>query len=199
MQPRLIIIAGPNGSGKTSVTNRILEHHWIEGCTYINPDNIANDEFGDWNSPEAVMKAAVKATEMRYQLLEEGKSILFETVLSAQEKIDYVIKAKQKGYFVRLFFIGTNHPMINAWRIALRVMNGGHEVPIGKIISRYEKSIQNCGSLSKIVDRLYIYDNSIEDENAKLLFRAKKGILFKQYHEVNEWAAPLFEEVLEGN
>jgi predicted ABC-type ATPase len=196
MQPRLIIIAGPNGSGKTSVTNRILEHHWIEGCTYINPDNIANDEFGDWNSPEAVMKAAVKATEMRYQLLEEGKSILFETVLSAQEKIDYIIKAKQKGYFVRLFFIGTNHPMINAWRIALRVMNGGHEVPIGKIISRYEKSIQNCGSLSKIVDRLYIYDNSIEDENAKLLFRAKKGILYKQYHEVNEWAAPLFEEAL---
>jgi predicted ABC-type ATPase len=36
-QPKLIIIAGPNGSGKTSVTGKILEHQWIENCIYINP------------------------------------------------------------------------------------------------------------------------------------------------------------------
>ena len=42
-KPKLIIIAGPNGSGKTSVTNNILEHEWIEGCVYINPDIIAQD------------------------------------------------------------------------------------------------------------------------------------------------------------
>jgi len=39
-KPKLLIVAGPNGSGKTSVTNRILKHEWIEGCEYINPDNI---------------------------------------------------------------------------------------------------------------------------------------------------------------
>lgn len=60
-KPKLIIIAGPNGSGKTSVTWEILEHQWIEGCIYINPDNIARDDFGDWNSPDAVLKAAKKA------------------------------------------------------------------------------------------------------------------------------------------
>jgi predicted ABC-type ATPase len=65
MKPKLVIIAGPNGSGKTSVTGKILEHEWIEGCFYINPDNIARDEFGDWNSPEAVMKAAKRAEEIR--------------------------------------------------------------------------------------------------------------------------------------
>ncbi len=39
-KPLLIIIAGPNGTGKTSITNKILKHEWIENCTYINPDNI---------------------------------------------------------------------------------------------------------------------------------------------------------------
>lgn len=57
-KPKLIVIAGPNGSGKTSVTSQILKHEWVEGCIYINPDNIAQEQFGDWNSPEAVLKAA---------------------------------------------------------------------------------------------------------------------------------------------
>lgn len=40
-KPTLIVVAGPNGSGKTSVTTQILKHEWIEGCVYINPDTIA--------------------------------------------------------------------------------------------------------------------------------------------------------------
>ncbi|MDR3093675.1 MAG: hypothetical protein LBU62_03395 [Bacteroidales bacterium] len=54
-KPKLLIIAGPNGSGKTSVTGKILKHEWVEGCEYINPDFIARDKFGDWNSKETVM------------------------------------------------------------------------------------------------------------------------------------------------
>jgi predicted ABC-type ATPase len=42
-KPVLIIIAGPNGSGKTSITSKILQHEWVESCLYINPDNIANE------------------------------------------------------------------------------------------------------------------------------------------------------------
>jgi len=42
-KPKLLIVAGPNGSGKTSVTHKILKHEWIEGCEYINPDDIARD------------------------------------------------------------------------------------------------------------------------------------------------------------
>ena len=48
-KPEMIIIAGPNGSGKTSVTKRFLHHEWAAGTLYINPDEIANDVFGDWN------------------------------------------------------------------------------------------------------------------------------------------------------
>ena len=187
-QPKLIIIAGPNGSGKTSVTGKILEHQWIENCVYINPDNIAKDDFGDWNSPEAVIKAANKAAELREEYLLKKEGILFETVLSAADKLDYIKRAKEAGYFIRLFFVGTEHPSINASRIARRVMEGGHDVPISKIISRFTKSIINCGLIASIVDRLYVYDNTEEYAEPKLLFRATNGKLEKVYIDVNVWA-----------
>jgi len=187
-KPALIIIAGPNGSGKTSVTGKILEHRWIEGCTYINPDFIARDEFGDWNSPDAVVKAANRAAELREQCLKNKTGILFETVLSAPDKIDFINRTKDAGYFIRLFFIGTENPAINAGRIARRVMEGGHDVPITKIISRFSKSIANACIAASIVDRLYVYDNSVEFAEPKLLFRATDGKLEKTYCEVNLWA-----------
>ena len=53
-KPKLLIIAGPNGSGKTTFTRLLLGHYWSDDCLFINPDDIAQHEFGDWNSPAAV-------------------------------------------------------------------------------------------------------------------------------------------------
>ena len=194
-KPKLVIIAGPNGSGKTSVTGKILEHQWIENCIYINPDNIAQDDFGDWNSPEAVIKAANKAAELREEYLLKKEGVLFETVLSATDKLDYIKRAKEAGYFIRLFYVGTDHPSINASRIAHRVMEGGHDVPISKIISRFTKSIANCSIVASYVDRLYVYDNSVEYAEPKLLFRASNGKLEKTYTDVNIWAQSIFKSL----
>ena len=187
--PELIIIAGPNGSGKTSITQKFLHHEWAEGTTYINPDQIAKDMFGDWNNSESVLKAATYCSDLREQCLKGKKSFVFETVFSAQDKIDFVIRAKQAGFFIRIFFISTSNPAINASRIAKRVMKGGHDVPITKIISRYNKSIQNCKTVAPIIDRLYVYDNSIDDVDACPLFRLSDGAVAKQYTEdIPEWA-----------
>ncbi len=190
-KPVLIIIAGPNGSGKTSITSKILQHEWVESCVYINPDNIANDKFGDWNSKEAVLDAAKYSTQIREECIEKGEGLIFETVLSADDKIDFIFRAKQKGYFIRLFFVGTESPTINASRIAQRVMEGGHDVPISKIISRYGKSISNCCIASSIVDRAYIYDNSVDFADPQPLFRVVDGVIAKEYTQINEWAMPI--------
>lgn len=188
-KPELIIIAGPNGSGKTSITQKFLHHEWAGGTTYINPDQVAKDMFGDWNNSAAVLKAANYCSELRERCLAEKKSFVFETVFSAQDKIDFVIRAKQAGFFIRIFFISTSNPAINASRIAKRVMKGGHDVPITKIISRYNKSIQNCKIVASIIDRLYVYDNSIDDVDARPLFRLSDGVLAKQYTEdIPDWA-----------
>jgi len=195
-RPKLLIIAGPNGTGKTTVTSQILKHEWVEGCEYINPDFIARDKFGDWNSPEMVLKAAQFAEKWREQCLENKRSLIFETVLSAPDKVDFIQRAKQQDFFIRLFFIGTDNPQINASRVAQRVMQGGHDVPIQKIISRYYKSIANCSLLSKVVDRLYVYDNSIENGLSELMFRANGGKLIKQYTPIREWAQLIYENII---
>ena len=194
-RPELIIIAGPNGSGKTSVTQKFLHHEWAEGTIYINPDEVAKERFGDWNSREAILSAANYCAEWRERCLAEKKSFVFETVMSAEDKIDFIIRAKEAGFFVRLFFISTSHPSINAARIAGRVMEGGHDVPIPKIVSRYYKSIENCKTIAPVVDRLYVYDNSVNGQDAKIQFRLTNGKLSKMYvSEVPEWAQIILPE-----
>ena len=191
-RPVLIIIAGPNGSGKTTVTSKILKHEWLEDSVYINPDQVAQERFGDWNSPEAVRQAAVYCADWRERCLAEHKSMIFESVLSAPDKVDFVQRAKAAGFFVRLFFVCTASPTINAARIAKRVMEGGHDVPIAKVISRYNKSIVNCRTLTKISDRVYIYDNSVDNQEARLLFRFADGAIIKRYtDDVPQWAQML--------
>ncbi len=180
-KPVLIVIAGPNGSGKTSTTRLVIRHEWAEQCVYINPDEIAQTKFGDWNNPEAVRQAVEYCEEWREQLLKEHKDFIFETVLSSDGKVDFLKRAKEEGYFIRMFFICTQNPTINAARIAKRVMEGGHDVPIQKIISRYEKAIVNAIRVARFVDRAYFYDNSIDNQNAQLLFRTTNGQFAKQY------------------
>ena len=192
-RPVLIVIAGPTGSGKTSVTSKILHHEWLEDSEYINPDNVARDVFGDWNDREAVLKAANYCNGWREKCLVERKSHIFETVMSAGDKVDYIMRAKMAGFFIRLFFVSTESPTINAKRVANRVLNGGHDVPITKIISRYDKSIANCQLLAPIVDRLYVYDNSIEDAEARLLFRLTDGEVAKCYvNSLPDWSKLIF-------
>ena len=191
-KPTLCVVAGPNGSGKTSTTVQLLANEWSEGSLYINPDNIAQEKFGDWNSPDAVMKAAKVATELRYKCLEEKKDFVFETVFSSEEKLDFLRKAHEFGFFIRLFYVCTSNPMINVSRITKRYLEGGHEVPISKIISRYYKSYVNATKAISFVDRAYIYDNSVEDHLPQLLFRMTEGKVFKQYTDnIPEWAQPL--------
>lgn len=162
-KPVLIVIAGPNGSGKTTITSRVLHHEWLEDSIYINPDNIAQNMFGDWNNQDAVLKAAQYCQAQREECLNNKHSMIFETVMSTAEK--------------------------NASRIATRVMKGGHDVPITKIISRYAKSIINCEIASQYADRTYVYDNSKDGVEAQLLFRMTEGKIFKEYvKEIPEWA-----------
>lgn len=187
--PTLCVVAGPNGSGKTTTTIQLLKNEWAADSLYINPDNIAQEQFGDWNSPEAVLKAAEKASLLRYECLAQEKDFVFETVFSSQEKLDFLKKAKEAGFFIRFFYVCTLNPSINVARITQRYLNGGHEVPISKVISRYYKSLINAEEAISFVDRAYVYDNSVDNQLPRLLYRTTDGKLFKRYtDDIPEWA-----------
>ena len=197
-KPVLIVIAGPNGSGKTSTTRLVIKHEWAEQCVYINPDEIAQSMFGDWNDVNAVRQAVEYCETWREQLLQERKDFIFETVLSSDGKVDFLKRAKEAGYFIRMFFICTESPTINAARIANRVMEGGHDVPIQKIISRYQKAIINAIKVTGFADRAYFYDNSIDNQDAQILFRTVDGKFAKQYTELlPAWTRDILDSVKE--
>jgi predicted ABC-type ATPase len=65
MNPVLLVVAGPNGSGKTTVTVALRRDRWSENVEYINLDEIAQERFGDWNSPQAILSAATCAESSR--------------------------------------------------------------------------------------------------------------------------------------
>lgn len=187
MSPVLLVIGGPNGSGKTTVTERLRVDRWSEGVEYLNPDVIAQERFGDWNSREAVLSAAQWTTERRETLLGQRAGIAFETVMSAPDKIEFMARAKAAGYFVRVFFVSTREPSINAARVTKRLLEGGHSVPLEKIVSRYEKSMVQLTAAIALADRLYLYDNSVDGVEALLCARTQDGQLRKMYAEPPEW------------
>lgn len=189
-KPVMCIVAGPNGSGKTTTTEQLLKNEWGADSLYINPDNIAQEQYGDWNSADAVLKAAQTATGQRYECLSNGTDFVFETVFSSAEKMDFLRKAKDAGFFIRIFYVCTESPLININRIAQRYLNGGHEVPISKTISRYYSSLKNISEAIKIADRVYLYDNSTENAAPRLILRTTDGRIAKRYtDDLPEWVS----------
>jgi predicted ABC-type ATPase len=193
MSPVLLVIAGPNGAGKTTVTERLRRDHWSEGVEYLNPDDIARDRFGSWDDPKAVLEAAQWTTARRETLLRDRAGLAFETVFSAPDKLAFVRRAVDAGYFVRVFFVGTSSPTINAARVAQRVMLGGHAVPIEKIVSRYTLSTANLMAVLRVAQRVYVFDNSVDDVEARLCARTVDGRLRKVYGPLPTWVTAALE------
>ncbi|PNC18858.1 AAA family ATPase [Akkermansia muciniphila] len=189
VQPRLLILAGPNGSGKSTLTKALAKHEWGKGCRSINADEMAQ-ELGSWNDPECVKQAQSKTVDTLNKAIEDGEDIIYETVFSHPSKIELIWKAKQKGYFIRFFFVGTRSPLINCKRVLKRVASKGHKVPREKILGRYTRSYVNSVMAMRLADRGYLYDNSEEKTPdckcpLKLLLRTEKGGVKKEHGKEN--------------
>jgi predicted ABC-type ATPase len=122
----MLMIAGPNGSGKTTLT-RWLRERGVDFGEYINPDDIAGSLTGSYE--QRTREAQRIADQRRDACLEAKRSFSFETVMSHPSKIDILVRAREAGFFVQLFFVGTDDPQTNIERVELRVAQGGHDVP----------------------------------------------------------------------
>lgn len=171
-KPEIVVFAGPNGSGKSTFTQLLKPP-----MDYINADEIKKYlKCSD-------LEAAQIAEKQREEHMEQMREFCFETVLSTERNLKLLKRAKEKGYFIRCYYILTADPMINVWRVKARVESGGHDVPEDKIIRRYDRALALVKELIKICDICHIYDNSAS--RPFRIYKKKKELIY--FDECDDW------------
>jgi predicted ABC-type ATPase len=152
-RPIIVAVAGPNGAGKTTFYHSNLES---AGLRFINADVLAADLGLE---PYAAAKVA---EALRIALVKRRESFIFETVFSdpAGDKLAFLKDASRGGYTVLLCFIGLDSPEVSEERVAMRVSQGGHDVPTEKLRSRYSRALANLRGALRDLSHVIIYDNS---------------------------------------
>ncbi len=157
--PKLYIIAGCNGAGKTTASFTILPE--ILGCKeFINADEIAKGLSPFQPESVAVQAGRIMLARMD-ELLQKGETFAFETTLATKSYKQKIEWAQANGYEVTLLFFWLDSPNIAKERVAQRVAEGGHSIPLETIERRYYNGIANLFTIYiDIVDICYIFDNS---------------------------------------
>lgn len=170
--PEIIVFAGPNGSGKSTVTSlaKVIP-------PYINADDIKR------TTGCTDLEAAQLATSLREKSVESSTSFTFETVLSTERNLNLLKRAKKAGFFIRCIYVLTANVAINIMRVHSRAADGGHDVPVDKIKSRYVKALNLVPELVKVCDVMHIYDNS--NERPYRIFKKRKEEIF--FWENEDW------------
>lgn len=166
----LFIIAGCNGAGKTTASYSILPT--VLDCKeFVNADEIAKglSPF----QPENVSFEAGRIMLNRIdELLQKEVDFAFETTLATKSFAKTVKKAQNRGFAVTLLFFWLNSIDLAKQRVALRVSEGGHNIPAEVIERRYNRGIKNLFELYlPICDSVMLFDNSEKYPN--LIFRKK--------------------------
>ncbi len=140
--------------------------------------------------------ASVLADTIRRELLDEGQTFTFETVMSSRDKVDFMKEARARGYRVYLYFVATDDPEINLDRVRRRVMLGGHPVPDDKVRKRYRESIGLLSEAAEVAHRTYVFDNSgarhkllvdLEEQDAELKVTLHSSYLNPWFVETALW------------
>jgi predicted ABC-type ATPase len=195
------IIAGPNGSGKTTFSVSLLENTEILTGAHLNADIIAKaymneDDYKDLTPLQVHLRVSQLVENTIDDLIEQGSNIILETVFSSKYKLDTYRKLKDAGYFVNVIFVATSDPMINVLNVASRVKSGGHDVPIEKILSRYDKSIANAKLISKDTDCLILIDNSVQNQSPIIYSALSKGnICLDNGQDKPRWIQDIIEDL----
>lgn len=172
---KLTILAGPNGSGKTTAYQTLRNDQENGGIEFINIDEIAKNLPKIILGEKARYFAAGRQGIKRIQkLISDRKSFVFETTLASNQSIRVIEKAKAAGFRVELYFVTLQSADMNVERVRRRVQHGGHDVPENDIRERYNTSLDGLTEAIRIADEIVIADNSY-DREPLIVFKVKNG------------------------
>lgn len=181
-RPLVVALAGSNGAGKTTFYHSHLQP---AGLRFVNADVLARELDLEPYS------AAKVADALRRELVNQRESFVFETVFSdpVGEKIAFLKETMAVGYTMVVCFIGISSPKISEQRIAMRVSQGGHDVPADKVRSRYPRTLANLKSALRELPHVLVFDNDDLRSPFRRVAVFEQGQLTKVQKPLPRWLA----------
>lgn len=183
-RPIVVALAGPNGAGKTTFYHAHLKS---AGLRLVNADVIARElAIGAYD-------AARIAGAIRTELVRQRESFVFETVFSdpVGDKLEFLKQTARAGYTVLLCFVGISGPAVCEERVAMRVSQGGHDVPTEKLIDRYPRTMANLKAALHELPHVRVFDNDDLRRPYRLVAECEDGRIAMLAKPVPAWLLPL--------
>ena len=157
--PRLYILAGCNGAGKTTASYSFLPE--ILDCREF----VNSDEFAKSLSPFDPSVASVSASRFMLRridyLLKRGSDFSIETTLATRSLVSIINEARAQSYVITILYLWVQAPEIAIQRVRDRVASGGHNIPEDVLRRRYTTGLKYLFDIyMPICDRWMIADNS---------------------------------------
>jgi predicted ABC-type ATPase len=187
-RPLIVALAGPNGAGKTTFYSVFLKSM---GLYFVSADVLVQElSLGPY-------EAAELANTLRQKLAAERESFIFETVFSdpVGDKLGFLKRAAEDGYTVVLCFIGIPDADTSEQRVAMRVSQGGHDVPTEKLAERFERGLRNLEAGIRELPHVWVFDNGDLERPFRRVATFRSGRLAELHQPVPGWLQPRLPEV----
>lgn len=160
--PRLFVLAGTNGAGKSSIGGATIRSR---GGEYFNPDEAAariRQAQPHLSATQANSAAWHEGKRLLQHAIAKGLDYNFETTLGGRSFAALLKEAAKKGFEVRIWYVGLMSPEHHLARVKARVKKGGHDIPEADIRRRFDQSRLQLIDLLPHLAELRVYDNSDE-------------------------------------
>lgn len=200
----MVVLAGPNGAGKSSLYHQVLAPRLDAAqVPFLNADDYARQRWGRGADARHSYEASEEMARQRAARLEAKQSFVTETVFSHSSKMDLLDEARQRGFTVRLEVVVVPIATSIA-RVARRVSEGGHDVPVDKIRARHARADSLLAQAVVRVDDARIWHNAGDDRagepgaqfNHQLVAAFRRGQLVRRLQRPPPWMPPHLRHVI---
>ncbi len=187
-RPIVVAIAGPNGAGKSTFFEAHLK---ASGLRFLNADVLARELAVD------AYAAARMITALRTELVRQRESFIFETVFSdpVGDKLGFLRQTAQAGYAVVLCFIGMADANACEQRVAMRVSQGGHDVPAQKVIERFPRTLANLAAAIRQLPCVLVFDHDDLRTPFRHVAAYANGRAVRLSRPIPDWLKPVLPRV----
>ena len=179
-RPIVVALAGPNGAGKTTFCHA---HLALAGLRFVNADVLASELGLDAGGAMAMANA------LRRALVVRRESFVFETVFSdpVGDKLTFLAETASLGYTVVLCYIGIPSAATSEERVAMRVTQGGHDVPSEKLQTRFPRTLANLHAAIRQLPHVFVFDNSDLHRPYRLAATFERGQCVERAESLPPW------------